>query len=95
MNTSGRRSFASDAFAGKVLYDEWEGKVPCGIIIPDSRSKGTWDTMVLFIIIYSAFAVPVEMCFDSYPTLGSWVFVFECGVSIIFVMDMIFAFNTV
>ena len=83
--------FSSD----KVLYDEWDkpGKTPCGIIIPESRPKRNWDTMVLFIILYSAFAVPVEMCFDAFPEVGSNIFGFECIVSVIFVLDLLFSFR--
>jgi hypothetical protein len=95
---SDTRSRASEVDLGKdrVVVDEWDrpGNVPCGIIIPASPPKRNWDTMVLFIILYSAFAVPVEMCFDAFPEVGSSIFSFECLVSVIFVFDLLFSFST-
>ena len=77
--------------SGMILFDEWDKKpspVPKGIIIPESKPKRIWDMLVLGIILYSAFAVPVEICFDAFPAVGSLIFSFECMVSAAFVLDM-------
>ena len=75
-----------------ILEDEW-GLVPTnGVINPKSSWKETWDIGVLALILYSSVTVPFRICFSAEAEGKMWDF--EVFVSIFFIVDVCFNFNT-
>ena len=70
-----------------------EALVSRGLIMPVGTWKEKWDLLVLFLILYSAVAVPVRVCFDEDATGFMWYF--EVSMTFGFILDMYFTFNTV
>ena len=63
-----------------------------GIFIPTDQWKECWDMIVLVCILYSAVFVPYRICFSAHAI--GWVFQFELAESFIFIVDVVFNFNT-
>jgi len=64
-----------------------------GLIMPVGTWKEKWDLVILMLIVYSAIAVPVRVCFDEDATGFMWYF--EVSMTFGFITDMYFTFNTV
>ena len=64
---------------------------PC-IAYPDSVWKRRWDVWVMLLVMYSAFTVPVRICFNAYAQGAALAF--EAIVSIFFVLDLALSFHT-
>lgn len=62
------------------------------IMKPTGSRKKTWDLFVMALILYSALAVPVRVCFHAHAEGVVWVF--EAIMSLVFVVDVFLAFNT-
>jgi hypothetical protein len=93
-----RRRTRSIAEGTEILTDE-EG-VPDAhslskrwLIMPVGTWKEKWDLTILGCIVYSSIAAPVRVCFDA-PSEGA-VWVFEVAMALIFMLDVVFTFNTV
>ena len=54
--------------------------------------KGHWDLLVMLLIIYSAVAVPLRLCFRAKAEGAVWAF--EATMSLVFVADLALSFNT-
>ena len=66
---------------------------PAGLIHPvESGWKTQWDFGIMILILYSATVVPIRMGFDANAEGGMWVF--EASMSIFFLTDLSFNFNT-
>jgi CRP-like cAMP-binding protein len=63
------------------------------LVLPTSFWREWWDLLLLALIMYSAFTVPLRVCFSADAT-GYWLG-FEIIISIIFVLDIVANFNTV
>ena len=63
------------------------------LVLPTSFWREWWDLLLLALIVYSAFMVPLRVCFSADAT-GYWLG-FEIIISIIFVLDIVANFNTV
>ena len=62
------------------------------IILPSDPWKEAWDLFILAFILYSAVMVPYRICFSS--TAEDFWFAFEQLVTLSFVVDVVFNFNT-
>ena len=62
------------------------------VFFPVGFYKGKWDTIILFLILYSAVMVPFRSCFHANPE--GIVLDFEIMVTIFFLWDVILTFNT-
>ena len=62
------------------------------VFLPTDSWKEAWDLWVLMLILYSAVMVPYRICFDS-PAVDLW-FIFEQTVTVTFITDVCFNFNT-
>ena len=62
------------------------------VLIPTSRWKERWDTAIMFFILYSAYVVPLRVCFHHEAEGAVWVF--EASLSVIFEVDLLLSFNT-
>ena len=69
-----------------------DGKPTNGVFLPTEGWKELWDLGILAFILYSAVMVPYRICFDS-PAEGQW-FILEQAITISFLVDVIFNFNT-
>ena len=65
---------------------------PANIIMPTGALKESWDLLIMTLIFYSAASIPIRVCFDVHAEGAVWAF--ETGMSIIFMIDVGFAFNT-
>jgi hypothetical protein len=74
-----------------VLEDEFE-TAKTAVINPKSKWKESWDIGVLMFILYSAVVVPFRICFSAEAVDGMWNF--EVGISLFFIVDVLFNFNT-
>lgn len=63
-----------------------------GVIIPTDPWKERWDVLILVMIIYSAIVVPYRICFESPASGLMWVF--EQILTLVFIVDVVFNFNT-
>ena len=75
-----------------VLEDEWDFTNTNGVINPNSEWKTRWDFIIMFLIIYSAIVVPFRICFSAEAEGIMWNL--EVVASFIFIVDVIFNFNT-
>jgi len=82
----------SAASAGGDEDDSSSKAKASGVIIPTQQWKEIWDLVVLMFILYSAVMVPFRICFDA-SAVGS-MFIFEQVVTISFLIDVCFNFNT-
>lgn len=64
----------------------------CGLIDETSPYKQRFDVAVMLCIIYSAAVVPFRIAFRAEAT--GWVWVLEASISLLFVADLVVAFNT-
>lgn len=71
-----------------------EPSSPQGLCIVDPTGvwKGRWDLVVMVLILYSAGSVPVRLGFDAEAEGKTWVF--EAGMSILFIFDLLLSFRT-
>ena len=74
-----------------LLEDEWD-EADTYVFNPRSKWKETWDMGVLLFILYSAVVIPFRICFSA-EAVG-WMWDFEVFVSLFFIVDVIFNFNT-
>lgn len=62
------------------------------MLLPDSKFRQLWDTLVLLVAIYSAITIPLIIVFDIFSdqfcTISAW------GTSVVFLGDIIVNFNT-
>ena len=65
---------------------------PCQIIMPYSMWKARWDLVLLALTLYSAFTVPIRVCFEADAEGAVWLF--EASISLFFLADIVLAFNT-
>ena len=56
-------------------------------------NKEQWDLLVMLLIIYSAVAVPLRLCFRAKAEGIFWAF--EASLSLVFLADLALTFNTV
>eukprot|EP00322_Chrysochromulina_rotalis_P013335 CAMPEP_0115831730 /NCGR_PEP_ID=MMETSP0287-20121206/2291_1 /TAXON_ID=412157 /ORGANISM="Chrysochromulina rotalis, Strain UIO044" /LENGTH=728 /DNA_ID=CAMNT_0003285089 /DNA_START=1 /DNA_END=2187 /DNA_ORIENTATION=- len=63
-----------------------------GIIYPTDPWKQRWDMFIALLILYAAGSVPVRIAFHADAEGGIWVF--EVVGSLIFLLDLSFAFRT-
>ena len=63
-----------------------------GVFLPTHAWKEIWDLYVLVLILYSAVTVPYRICFNA-GAQGS-VFIFEQMLTMSFIVDVCFNFNT-
>ena len=75
----------------RIPLNDWE-KENTKIFFPCSPWKNQWDTIVLFLILYSCVVVPFRICFASEAKDFMWDF--EVGIDFIFITDVFFNFNT-
>ncbi|KOO24404.1 voltage-gated ion channel superfamily [Chrysochromulina tobinii] len=61
--------------------------------MPSEPRKESWDMLMLVLILYSMWMVPLRICFDEEAT-GCWL-AFEILISIAFMLDVVITFNTV
>ena len=67
---------------------------PAGILMPNGPYKERWDLFVMVLVLYSAFFVPLRVCFEARaPPLGAW-WSLEVFISVMFLLDVILGFNT-
>jgi hypothetical protein len=59
---------------------------------PVAQHKRLWDYVMLFVLVYSIVVEPYRMAFDA-PAHGR-IFAFELLLSLIFIVDIGFTFNT-
>ena len=71
--------------------EESEARARCIIVETDSW-KWIWDSVITFLILYSAVEVPIRLSF-SIEAEGSQ-FAFDTMVSLCFLADLVIAFNT-
>lgn len=61
------------------------------ILLPTGRVKPWWDLLVVLLVIYSAFSLPVILCFDlKNARISSW----DVFVDVVFYLDVVFYFFT-
>ena len=84
-----RTTFTAAAAANA---DVRRGTIPVGIILPHGARKERWDMLIMMLILYSAAAVPLRICFDARAEGAMWYL--EVGMSLTFIIDVILAFNT-
>ena len=95
---SGPSAYPSSAVSPMVDSDEEDenGMARPGrtysVFLPVDPWKETWDLVVLMFILYSAVMVPYRICFSADAT--GWIFVYEQVVTLVFLTDVIFNFNT-
>jgi hypothetical protein len=63
-----------------------------GVFLPNEPWKEIWDMAILTFILYSAIFVPFRICFDA--SAEGYMFVFEQLLTLSFVADVCFNFNT-
>ena len=63
------------------------------LIMPVGTWKEQWDVLMLSLILYSAWLVPLRVCFDA-DAEGVWLWA-EIIMSLCFLVDIVFTFNTV
>jgi hypothetical protein len=84
---------ASEEAAVTVVNQDGETiTVPKGIILPTAPWKEKWDIWIMLLILYSAATAPVRVCFGADPVGIVWLF--EATMSLVFLTDMYFTFNT-
>ena len=59
------------------------------VLVPTSAFKSWWDFSVVLLVIYSAFTIPISLCFDIKLSAG-----FDIFVDVVFYLDVIFYFFT-
>jgi len=84
----GRSSSAGDSNASLESYLHSR----C-LAMPSEPRKESWDMLMLVLILYSMWMVPLRICFDEEAT-GCWL-AFEILISIAFMLDVVITFNTV
>ena len=62
------------------------------VIYPYESWKQQWDVLIMFLILYSSVSVPYRIAFRE--DAAGWMWAFETLGSIIFMMDLTFAFRT-
>jgi hypothetical protein len=65
---------------------------PPGILTPSGPRKRQWDLFVMVLVLYSAVALPLRMCFDARAEGVLWSL--EASISVVFLADVFVAFNT-
>lgn len=63
-----------------------------GMILPTYAWKERWDILIMFLILYSAVAVPIRVCFDAEAEGLVWRI--EASMSIFFIIDLAMGFRT-
>ena len=75
----------------RIPVDGWE-QAKTTVFFPISPWKEKWDTIVLFLILYSAVSVPFRVCFSSEAEGVLWDL--ELAMTFVFMADVVFNFNT-
>ena len=95
---SRRGSILGDAFQYEKMAeaptdDRNSGDGDATIILPEESAwKLRWDLLVLMLILYSAAAVPVRVCFNADAVGFLWCF--EVTMSFLFLADVVLNFRT-
>ena len=82
----------AESNAASNVSEEPAGTQLNGVFLPTHAWKEYWDVIVLQFILYSAVMVPYRICFDASAVGG--MFIFEQIVTLSFLTDVCFNFNT-
>ena len=68
-------------------------KIKTCLFLPDSKFKLFWDTIMVFLLIYTATLLPYRMCFSDLQTYF-WQ-QFDISIDFVFFLDVLINFNSV
>ena len=86
-------AFQYEKMAEAPTDDRNSGDGDATIILPEESAwKLRWDLLVLMLILYSAAAVPVRVCFNADAVGFLWCF--EVTMSFLFLADVVLNFRT-
>ena len=74
------------------IYDDMP--MPPFILVPDSGYRAAWDTFMVLLICYLCGVLPLRLCFDDGPELGSLLFWIDVVTDFGFVLDVVINFRT-
>lgn len=88
---------ASTSAAPKATDTEDDELIPSkmdtkGVFLPIHAWKEMWDLWILVLILYSAVMVPYRICFSAMAQ--EYMYYFEQGITVSFIIDVLFNFNT-
>ena len=75
----------------RIPVNDWEF-ARTTVFFPVAWWKEQWDTLVMFLILYSAVMVPFRICFAS--EAEGWDWAFDVFLDLVFITDVAFNFNT-
>lgn len=65
------------------------------VLLPTSRWKNLWDTIIAILVSYTAIMLPIQLCYDNVPlTMPESFVIFDVFVDVAFIADIIFNFRT-
>jgi len=64
------------------------------VVLPTNGLKMKWDMLIGLLIVYSVLTIPFNIGFDLSYEFPHPSFIFDCVIDILFLADMILAFNT-
>lgn len=65
------------------------------VILPTSRLRSLWDTVIAVLVSYTAIMLPIQLCYDNVPlTLPEDLIAFDIITDIVFLTDIVLNFRT-
>ena len=71
---------------------EEEKRIPCYIIMPESRVRMIWNLIVFFLLMYTATLVPFRTIFLDDEESGTFLWYFDMLVDLLYFVDLILNF---
>jgi CRP-like cAMP-binding protein len=92
LDTDAERRSIEDAIAGKSSYTHHG--VHCCVINPTKRFRHTWNTLLTFLLLYIALAVPYRIGFAIELQMFGFGWWADLFVEILFIIDIVLNFVT-
>ena len=65
------------------------------VLLPSSRTRHSWDTMIALLVSYTSIMLPIQLCYDNVPlTLPPELIIFDVVTDLIFLVDICLNFHT-
>mmetsp|Transcript_31519 Transcript_31519/g.45922 ORF Transcript_31519/g.45922 Transcript_31519/m.45922 type:complete len:2273 (-) Transcript_31519:792-7610(-) len=77
----------SSSKMNKMLVIERTTNIPCGVILPDSKTRQSWDIVALFVALAYAFNIPWQISFAQGSVGLDWI-ILDGILDLFFILDV-------
>ena len=85
------KALAHESYLTELLSDRDRRSV----LLPTSRERSCWDTLIALLVSYTAIMLPIQLCYDNVPlTLPRELILFDVLTDVVFLFDIVLNFRT-